>query len=112
MLRPDVSLEAMANEVSKIKEIINIEKINNIQQAEIQIKYASYIDKEEELATKMSAMENLLIPETFDYNKLVALGTEARQKFTKVKPRTIGQASRISGVNPTDIQILMVHIGR
>lgn len=112
ILRPDVSLEAMVNEVPKIKEIINIENKNNIQQSEIQIKYASYIDKEEELAAKMSAMENLLIPETFDYNKLLSLGTEARQKFAKVKPRTIGQASRISGVNPTDIQILMVHIGR
>ena len=112
LLRPDVSLEAMTDSVQKIKELINIENKINIQQSEIQIKYASYIEKEEELATKMSSMENFLIPETFDYNKLVALGTEARQKFTKVKPRTIGQASRISGVNPTDIQILMVHIGR
>lgn len=112
LLRPDVSLEAMVKVVPKIKEIVNINNKLNIQQSEIQIKYASYIDKEEELATKMTAMENLRIPEAFDYNKLVALGTEARQKFIKVKPRTIGQASRISGVNPTDIQILMVHIGR
>lgn len=60
----------------------------------------------------MSQMEDLIIPDSFDYDRLQALSSEARQKFKKVKPRTIGQAGRISGVNPSDIQILMVYMGR
>jgi tRNA uridine 5-carboxymethylaminomethyl modification enzyme len=60
----------------------------------------------------MSQLEDLLIPESFDYSKLSSLSTEARQKFNKIKPRTLGQASRISGVNPSDVQILMVFMGR
>ncbi|ANI89932.1 tRNA uridine(34) 5-carboxymethylaminomethyl synthesis enzyme MnmG [Arachidicoccus ginsenosidimutans] len=112
LLRPDVSLEEMTESVDKININFNIYNNLYLQQSEIQLKYERYIEKEEELAEKMSSMENLLIPESFDYNKLSALGAEAKQKFNKVKPRTIGQASRISGVNPTDIQILMVHLGR
>ena len=60
----------------------------------------------------MSAMENALIPETFNYDRISALSAEALQKFKKIKPRTLGQASRISGVNPSDVQILMVYMGR
>ena len=71
-----------------------------------------YIQKEKELVTKMGALEDQLIPETFDYNKLSSLSNEARQKFNKIKPQTLGQASRISGVNPSDVQILMVYMGR
>ena len=83
-----------------------------IEQAEIQIKYATYIEKEKELVAKMSQLENLSIPLDFDYEKLVSLGNEAKQKFKKIQPRTLGQASRISGVNPSDVQILMVYMGR
>lgn len=60
----------------------------------------------------MSTMENLIIPDSFDYDKVAAISAEALQKFKKIKPRTLGQASRISGVNPSDIQILMVYMGR
>ena len=60
----------------------------------------------------MSQLENLMIPETFDYKKISALGNEAREKLTKIKPTTLGQASRISGINPSDVQILMVYMGR
>jgi tRNA uridine 5-carboxymethylaminomethyl modification enzyme len=60
----------------------------------------------------MSQLENQLIPDSFDYDKLNALSNEARQKFLKIRPRTLGQASRISGVNPSDVQILMVYMGR
>ncbi|HTN36436.1 MAG TPA: tRNA uridine-5-carboxymethylaminomethyl(34) synthesis enzyme MnmG [Arachidicoccus sp.] len=112
LLRPAVSLQAMAQKVPKLAEFININNNINIQQAEIQIKYERYIEKEQEIADKISQMEELIIPETFDYNKIPALGTEAIQKFNKIRPRTIGQAGRISGVNPADIQILMVHMGR
>ena len=71
-----------------------------------------YIEKEKELVAKMSQLEDLIIPDNFDYEKLVSLGTEAKQKFKKIRPRTLGQASRISGVNPSDVQILMVFMGR
>lgn len=112
LLRPDVYLTELIKNVPKINELFNSCDKLNIQQAEIQIKYQRYIEKEEEIAEKASSMENLLIPENFNYDKLTALGNEARQKLCKIKPRTIGQAARISGINPTDIQILMVYLGR
>ena len=83
-----------------------------LEQVEIQLKYDIYIEKEQELVAKMSSLEELMIPETFNYDKLSAISTEARQKLAKIKPRTLGQASRISGVNPSDVQILMVYMGR
>ena len=83
-----------------------------LEQAEIQIKYERYIEKEEELAKRISQLEELNIPETFDYSRITALSNEAMQKFKKIRPKTLGQASRISGVNPSDIQMLMVYIGR
>jgi tRNA uridine 5-carboxymethylaminomethyl modification enzyme len=76
------------------------------------VKYDVYIEKERELVQRMSQLENLEIPETFDYKRLSSLSAEALQKFQKIKPRTLGQASRISGVNPSDVQILMVYMGR
>ncbi len=84
----------------------------DLEQAEIQIKYDAYIRKEKELVNRIAQLEQLSIPETFDYDRLSALSMEALIKFKKIKPRTLGQASRISGVNPTDIQILMVFMGR
>jgi tRNA uridine 5-carboxymethylaminomethyl modification enzyme len=83
-----------------------------IEQVEIQLKYNTYIDKENEMAKKMTALEEQVIPESFNYEKILSLSNEARQKFTKIKPQTLGQASRISGVNPSDVQILMVYMGR
>jgi tRNA uridine 5-carboxymethylaminomethyl modification enzyme len=83
-----------------------------LEQAEIQVKYEVYIEKENELVKKMSQLEDLVIPDSFDYAKLVSLSTEARQKFNRIRPHTLGQASRISGVNPSDVQILMVYMGR
>ncbi len=87
-------------------------QIESLEQAEIQIKYEVYIEKEKELVEKMSKLEDLIIPESFNYDKLSALSNEARQKFNRIKPQTLGQASRISGVNPSDVQILMVYMGR
>ena len=83
-----------------------------LEQVEIQVKYDVYIEKEKELVQRMSQLEDLEIPSSFDYNKLSSLSTEALQKFKKIKPQTLGQASRISGVNPSDVQILMVYMGR
>jgi len=84
----------------------------DLNQAEIQIKYEVYIQKEKELVKKMAQLEDLLIPDNFNYDRVSSLSTEALQKFKKIKPRTLGQASRISGVNPSDVQILMVYMGR
>jgi tRNA uridine 5-carboxymethylaminomethyl modification enzyme len=69
-------------------------------------------EKEKELVKRMNQLEDLMIPENFDYNRIISLSAEALQKFKKIKPRTLGQASRISGVNPSDVQILMVYMGR
>ena len=71
-----------------------------------------YIEREKELVQRMSHLEELEIPEKFDYKKISSLGNEAREKLTRIKPRTLGQASRISGINPSDVQILMVYMGR
>ena len=95
-----------------LKEAIGDANIDSLEQAEIQMKYERYIEKELELVNKMSLMEDLIIPENFDYEKVSAVSKEALQKFKKVQPRTLGQASRISGVNPSDVQILMVYMGR
>ena len=83
-----------------------------MEQAEIQVKYERYIEKEQDLVKRMSVMEDTVIPDSFEYERLSALSAEALQKFKKIKPRTLGQASRISGVNPSDVQILMVYMGR
>ena len=112
LLRPGVGLKAMMLALPKLNELLCNFDSDIIEQAEIQIKYDTYIEKEKELVVKMSQLENLNIPDNFNYNKLVSLSNEARQKFTKIQPKTLGQASRISGVNPSDVQILMLFMGR
>ncbi len=112
LLRPMIGLKEMVNHIPKVKEALAGFDNETLEQAEIQIKYDTYIEKEKELVSKMSQLEDLIIPDNFNYEKLVSLSNEARQKFTKIKPRTLGQASRISGVNPSDVQILMVFMGR
>ncbi|PWT77130.1 MAG: tRNA uridine-5-carboxymethylaminomethyl(34) synthesis enzyme MnmG [Bacteroidetes bacterium] len=112
LLRPDLDLASMTASIPGLSQEIGQFPEEIITQAEIQIKYDTYINKEKELVQRMAQLENLFIPETFNYDKISALSAEALQKFKKVKPRTLGQASRISGVNPSDIQILMVYMGR
>ena len=112
LLRPMIGLQEMQKAVPRIGEALLSFDKETIEQAEIQIKYDTYIAKEKELVEKMAQLEDLIIPENFNYEKLVSLSAEAKQKFTKIKPRTLGQASRISGVNPSDVQILMVFMGR
>jgi tRNA uridine 5-carboxymethylaminomethyl modification enzyme len=112
LLRPGVGLKEMLAAIPALAQDINETDALVIEQAEIQVKYDVYIEKEKELVKKMEGLENLLIPESFNYEKLQAISTEARQKLSKIKPRTLGQASRISGVNPSDVQILMVYMGR
>jgi tRNA uridine 5-carboxymethylaminomethyl modification enzyme len=112
LLRPGVSLKEMANAMPVLGSILKEYDSDCIEQAEIQIKYDTYIEKEKDLVLKMSQLENLKIPHNFNYEKLVSLSNEARQKFKKIQPQTLGQASRISGVNPSDVQILMLYMGR
>jgi tRNA uridine 5-carboxymethylaminomethyl modification enzyme len=112
LLRPMVGLMPMMQQVPKLQEALGAFDSEILEQAEIQLKYDTYIEKEKELVTKMSQLEDLLIPDNFDYSRLSSLSNEARQKFNRIKPRTLGQASRISGVNPSDVQILMVFMGR
>ncbi|WP_329806847.1 tRNA uridine-5-carboxymethylaminomethyl(34) synthesis enzyme MnmG [Flavobacterium facile] len=83
-----------------------------IEQAEIQVKYSGYIEKEKVHADKVNRLEDVRIPDNYDFDKIKALSIEARQKLTKIRPTTIAQASRISGVSPSDISVLLIHMGR
>jgi tRNA uridine 5-carboxymethylaminomethyl modification enzyme len=112
LLRPNIALSDMLSSVPALQNALKEFDRETLEQVEILTKYETYIDKERELVSKMSQLEDLLIPEKFNYDKLVSLSNEARQKFSKIRPRTLGQASRISGVNPSDVQILMVFMGR
>ena len=112
LLRPDVDLVSMIQSVAPVEDALGGYDKEMLQQAEIQIKYEVYINKEKEMVEKISQLENLAIPSNFDYDKISAISTEALQKFKKIKPLTLGQASRISGVNPSDVQILLIYMGR
>jgi tRNA uridine 5-carboxymethylaminomethyl modification enzyme len=112
LLRPNIGLKELINQIPNLAKEVNCTDDLVLEQVEIQTKYEIYIEKEKELVLKMAALEDLIIPDSFNYEKLSALSAEAKQKFIKIKPRTLGQASRISGVNPSDVQILMVYMGR
>jgi len=112
LLRPGVRINELAENLPLLKKALTAFDEESIEQAEIQVKYQVYIDKEKELVQKMSLLEDLPIPNQFDYAKISALGVEAREKLIKIRPQTLGQASRISGINPSDVQILMVFMGR
>ena len=112
ILRPNVTLDGMLQAVPSLATALETYDTDSLEQAEIQVKYETYIRKEEDLVEKVSHLENLVIPDTFDFEKLTAISSEAKQKFKTIRPRTLGQASRISGVSPSDIQILMVYMGR
>ena len=112
LLRPGISLEEFIQASPTLQQLTAGSNREILEQTEIQVKYDVYIEKEKDLVQRMSQLENLEIPDSFDYNKISSLSAEALQKFKKIKPRTLGQASRISGVNPSDVQILMVYMGR
>ena len=112
LLRPNVTLPSLIKVIPGLKTSFENISTDALEQSEIQIKYERYIEKEQEIVEKMSQLENMAIPSSFDYDRVNALSNEALQKFKKIKPATLGQASRISGVNPSDVQILMVYMGR
>lgn len=112
LLRPSVTLKGLMNSSSALNDLLKNYNTETLKQSEIQLKYDVYIQKEKELVSRMAALEEQIIPDSFNYDKIQSLSTEARQKFNKIRPETLGQASRISGVNPSDVQILMVYMGR
>jgi len=112
LLRPNIKIKDLVNHIPKLHSALSQYDPEVLEQAEIQIKYQVYINKEQEMVLKMRQLEDLEIPEQFDFQRIISLGAEAREKLNKIRPRTLGQASRISGINPTDVQILMVYMGR
>ena len=115
LLRPQISLEDMINHVPSLKayiESLGNDMTEEFEEAEILLKYEGYLEKEQELAQKLSRFETLPLDENFNYHQLGSISYEARDKLSKIKPRSIGQASRISGVSPADISVLMVYMGR
>jgi tRNA uridine 5-carboxymethylaminomethyl modification enzyme len=110
--RPQLGLVEIMELDSELKVYLSKYKKEVLEQAEIQIKYESYIEKEQQMVEKLNNMENYRIPLTFDHLAIPALSAEGKQKLHKVKPETLGQASRISGVSPADLSILTVYLGR
>ena len=111
--RPQIDLEDMMK-LNKVNEYIasNDIDLEILEQAEIQVKYSGYIEKERNNANKLLRLEDLKIPEDFDYNNIKSMSIEAKQKLSKIRPVTISQASRISGVSPSDISVLLIYMGR
>ncbi len=114
LLRPQISLNELIQGSDELKNFLESSRISDesLEEAEILVKYEGYIQKEKDMAGKMNSLENLVLSDNFDYHKLKSLSFEAREKLSKVRPKTIGQASRISGVSPADISVLTVYLGR
>jgi tRNA uridine 5-carboxymethylaminomethyl modification enzyme len=111
--RPNISMDDV-RKIDAVENYIQEHDLDKeiIEQAEIQVKYSGYIDKEKNNADKLNRLENVKIPVNFDYSKLKSMSIEARQKLEKIRPVTISQASRISGVSPSDVSVLLVYMGR
>ena len=115
LLRPQIKISDLITNITKFSNFIssfNKDISESIEEVEILIKYEGYINKEQEIANKLSKLENIELHENFDYQSLKSISFEAREKLSKIKPRTIGQAARISGVSPADISVLAVFLGR
>ena len=110
--RPHISMEHLGKLNSELKDQMGKYSTEEIEQAEIDIKYASYIEREQKLAEKIEGLEEYRILRDFDYDRVKALSSEAREKLKKIQPETIGQASRISGVSPADISVLTIYLGK
>jgi tRNA uridine 5-carboxymethylaminomethyl modification enzyme len=115
--RPQIKIRDLWNVVTGLADFmednLGVNRDDEIvESAEVSIKYAGYIERERNIAEKIKRLEKITIPEAIDYAGLTSLSTEARQKLSRIRPRTVGQASRISGVSPSDISVLLVHMGR
>ena len=114
LMRNNITIESLSAQIPALRRFIEKEEIGSeaIEAAEIRIKYRGYIEREKAIAEKLHRLENIAIPRDFDYFSMQSLTIEARQKLTRIKPETIGQASRIPGVSPADINVLLVKFGR
>jgi len=112
LLRPHVSLNELTKHLPNLKKQIKKYKSEFIEYSEITMKYEGYIKREKDMANKMNRLEDIKINPDFNYEKLKSLSFEAREKLIKIKPMTIGQASRISGVSPSDVSVLLIYMGR
>ena len=112
--RPQIGIPQLLKALPPLKNFIDQNNMRDeiVEASEILIKYSGYIERERMLADKLSRLENLVIAGKFNYEELTNLSIEARQKLSKIQPRTIGQASRISGVSPADINVLLILMGR
>jgi tRNA uridine 5-carboxymethylaminomethyl modification enzyme len=110
--RPELNINQLLNFGNGIESLLSKYDNEIIEQVEINTIYESYIDKEKKLAEKVEHLENYRIQNNFDYTKIKALSAEAIEKLEKIRPETIGQASRISGVSPADISVIMVYLGK
>jgi tRNA uridine 5-carboxymethylaminomethyl modification enzyme len=112
LTRPGVSLSDLRTYVRPLEEGLTAYDEEMLQIAEINLKYEGYIEREQEQVNKMNRLEDLKIHDRFDFRTLESLSSEAKEKLSRIRPRTLGQASRISGVSPADISVLLVHLGR
>jgi tRNA uridine 5-carboxymethylaminomethyl modification enzyme len=110
--RPQIDINILNENVPLVKNFLKDYSEDNLLQAEILMKYEGYIEKEQLMVDKMNRLENVIIYENFDYTTIHNISSEAREKLIKQKPRTLGQAARISGISPSDISVLLVHLGR
>lgn len=110
--RPGVSIWDLRDISSATSDFLSSFRKEDIEQAEIQVKYEGYIQRESELADKMQRLDYVMLDEDFDYRKLASLSIEAKEKLSRQRPRSLGQASRISGISPADISVLMIYLGR
>lgn len=112
LLRPHVTIDDIRRMSKEIDERLSDFTSIDLEQTEIQLKYGGYIDREEEVAKKVGRLESVIIPEGIEYSRLTNLSSEAINKLTEIEPKTIGQASRISGVSPADVNVLLIYLGR
>ncbi|NBC24714.1 MAG: tRNA uridine-5-carboxymethylaminomethyl(34) synthesis enzyme MnmG [Bacteroidetes bacterium] len=112
LLRPEVSLEGIQEAVPEVREQLSTYDDDVLSMSEINLKYAGYIRREQEMVEKMERLDGVPLGERIDYSGIESLSSEAREKLSKIRPLTIGQASRISGVSPSDVSVLLVHMGR
>jgi tRNA uridine 5-carboxymethylaminomethyl modification enzyme len=123
MSQPDKMFKVFSRPQIDLNDMLKFEKVQNyiqeneldkeiIEQAEIQVKYSGYIEKERNNAEKLIRLEDIKIPDNFDYHKIKSMSIEAKQKLSAIRPVTISQASRISGVSPADISVLLIYMGR
>ena len=112
VLRPQVSIQALTEVLPELKNTVEQFSDEIVESCEIQIKYAGYIKREMMEADKLQRLDKIRIPYDFQYNDIQSLSTEARQKLSKIRPKSIGEAQRIPGVSPNDISVLLVLMGR